>query len=54
MAQRNVQQAQQAREDLRCVVGFSVADEVEKLDRLKKAGSISDTEFTRLRARLVQ
>ena len=54
MAQRNVQQAQQAREDLRRVVGFSVADEVEKLDRLKKAGSISDTEFTRLRARLVQ
>ena len=54
MAERNAQQAQQAREDLRCVVGFSVADEVEKLDRLKKAGYISDTEFTRLRARLVQ
>src|SRR5262252_4923045 len=54
MAQRNVQQAQQARDELRRVVGFSVADEVEKLDRLKKAGSISDTEFTRLRARLVQ
>jgi len=36
------------------VVGFSAADEIEKLDRLKKEGSISDAEFTRLRARLVQ
>jgi len=31
---------------------FSAADEIEKLDRLKKAGTISDGEFTRLRARL--
>ena len=54
MAERNVQQAQQTRDDLRRVVGFSVADEIEKLDRLKKAGSISDAEFARLRARLVQ
>ena len=53
MAERNVQQAQQARDELRRVVGFSAADEIEKLDRLKKAGSISDAEFTRLRARLV-
>ena len=53
MAERNVQQAQQARDELRRVVGFSVADEIEKLERLKKAGSISDAEFTRLRARLV-
>ena len=36
-----------------CVVGFSAADEIEKLDRLKKAGSISETEFARLRAKLV-
>ena len=54
MAERNVQQAQQARDELRRVVGFSVADEIDKLDRLKKAGSISDGEFTRLRARVVQ
>jgi hypothetical protein len=50
MAERNVQQAQQARDELRRVVGFSAADEIEKLERLKKAGSISDAEFTRLRA----
>jgi hypothetical protein len=54
MAERNVQRAEEAREELRRVVGFSAADEIEKLDRLKKAGSISDAEFTRLRARLVQ
>jgi hypothetical protein len=54
MAERNVQQAQQASDELRRVVGFSAADEIEKLDRLKKAGSISDVEFSQLRARLVQ
>ena len=54
MAERNVQQSAQARDEIRRVVGFSVADEIDKLDRLKKAGSISDAEFGRLRARLVQ
>jgi predicted membrane channel-forming protein YqfA (hemolysin III family) len=53
MAERNVQQTQQARDDLRRVVGFSVADEIEKLNKLKQAGSISDAEFTQLRAKLV-
>ncbi|MGA7307352.1 MAG: SHOCT domain-containing protein [Pseudolabrys sp.] len=51
MAERNAQQAQQ---ELRRVVGFSVADEIAKLDQLKKAGSITDDEFGRLRAKLVQ
>ena len=54
MTERNAQQAQQARDELRRVVGFSVADEIQKLDRMKTAGSISDVEFSRLRARLVQ
>jgi hypothetical protein len=54
MAERNIQQSQQARDELRRVVRFSAADEIEKLERLKKAGSITDTEFTRLRARVVQ
>ena len=53
MAERSGQQAQQARDDLRRVVGFSVADEIEKLDRLKKSGSITDQEFARLRAKPV-
>src|SRR5262245_28675371 len=54
MAERNMQQAQQARDDLRRAVGYSVADEIDKLDRLKKSGSITDAEFSRLRAKLVQ
>jgi hypothetical protein len=54
MAQRDVQQSQQVRDELRRIVGFNAADEIDKLDRLKDAGSISNDEFTRLRARLVQ
>jgi hypothetical protein len=54
MAERNMQQAQQARDELRKTIGFSAADEIEKLGRLKQTGSISDAEFSRLRARLVQ
>jgi Phospholipase_D-nuclease N-terminal len=51
MAERNAQQAQQARDELR---RFSVADEITKLDQLKKSGSITDVEYGRLRAKLVQ
>jgi hypothetical protein len=54
MAERNAQQAQQARDELRRVVGFSVADEITTLDQLKKSGSITDVEYGRLRAKLVQ
>ena len=54
MAERNMQRAQQARDELRHVVGFSAADEVEKLERLKNAGTISNEEYTRLRARVMQ
>jgi len=54
IAERNTAAAQQARDELRRIVGYSPADEIEKLDRLKTAGSISADEYTRLRARLVQ
>ncbi len=54
MAERNQARAIQARDDLRQIVGFSTADEIEKLDRLKSTGSISEQEYARLRARLVQ
>jgi len=54
MAERNEARAQQARDQIRNVIGFSVADEIEKLDRLKKSGSITDDEFARVRAKLVQ
>ena len=53
MADRNAQQAKEAREELRRVVGFSVADEITKLDQLKKSGAITEEEFQRLRTRLV-
>src|SRR5262249_3365292 len=54
MAERQSQRAQQARDELRQVVGYSVADEIEKLERLKNAGTITSEEYMRLRARAVQ
>ena len=54
MAERQTQRVQQAREDMRHFVGYSVADELEKLERLKTSGTISNEEYVRLRARAVQ
>jgi hypothetical protein len=54
MAEREQARAKQMRDDLRQVVGFSAADEIEKLDKLKASGSITDEEYSRLRGRLVQ
>jgi hypothetical protein len=54
MAERQQQRAQQARDELRQVVGYSVADELEKLERLKNSNAISNEEYLRLRARTVQ
>jgi phospholipase D-like protein len=54
MAERRVLRAQQAREDLRNVIGFSAADEISKLDRLKQSGSITSDEFARLRDKVVK
>jgi hypothetical protein len=53
MADRNRAQAREARDELRQAVGYSVADELAKLERLKSERSISDEEYSRLRARLV-
>jgi hypothetical protein len=54
MAERQTQRVQEAREDMRHFIGYSVADEIEKLERLKNSGTISNDEYTRLRARAVQ
>lgn len=54
MAERNRMQARQARDELRQIVGFSAADELTKLERLKAEKAISDQEYARLRARIVQ
>jgi Phospholipase_D-nuclease N-terminal len=53
MAERNAQQAQQARDELRHVVGFSAADEIAKLDALRKSGTISEQEFASARGKLL-
>lgn len=54
MRERRVERVQQARQEFRNVVGIGVADEIEKLDRLRQSGSITDEEFTRLRAKVVK
>jgi uncharacterized membrane protein len=53
MSERDVAQVEAAKEQLRGVVGFSVADEIEKLDKLKSSGSISEEEYKKLRAKLI-
>ena len=53
MAQRNHEQAAQQRDAIRQAVGFSAADELAKLDRLKSDGKLSDDEYQRMRAKLV-
>ncbi len=54
MAERNQERAQHAREQLRHMVGYSPADEIEKLGKLKASGSLSEAEYLRLRARVVE
>ena len=54
MAERQTERTQQARDELRQVVGFSVADELEKLERLKNSNVISNEEYRWLRTRAVQ
>src|SRR6201995_3618225 len=54
MAGRNRSEASHARDELRQIVGFSAADELTKLDRLKSEKSISQDEYARLRARILQ
>ena len=54
MAERQSQRVERAREELRHFAGFSVADELEKLERLKNSNVISNDEYARLRARAVQ
>jgi hypothetical protein len=54
MADRSMQEARESRDELRREVGFSVADELDKLERMKTEGKISEDEYQRMRARLVQ
>ena len=54
MAERNREQAERAQDQLQRAIGFSAADEIEKLDRLKASKSITEQEYVRLRDRLVR
>jgi hypothetical protein len=54
MSERDEARVEHARANLRKAAGFSVADEIEKLGRLKAEGAISEQEYGRLRARLVE
>ena len=54
MAERNRSQARQARDELRQMVGFSAADELIKLEKLKSEKAISDQEYARLRAKIIE
>lgn len=54
MAKRDQERRQHVREELRQFVGYSVADELEKLLRLKNSGAITEEEYARLRTKAVQ
>jgi predicted membrane channel-forming protein YqfA (hemolysin III family) len=54
MAERQNRRMEEGREDLRKFIGYSVADELEKLQKLKNSGVITAEEYTRLRAKAVQ
>lgn len=53
MGERNVAQMKAAQDQLRQVVGFSVADEIEKLGRLKSAGTLTEAEYGMAKAKLI-
>ena len=54
MAVRTGENALLAHDQLRRSVGLGVADEIERLDRLKASRSITEREYASLRAKLVQ
>jgi uncharacterized membrane protein len=52
MDEREGERATAAREQFRSAIGFSAADEIAKLDKLKADGAISEEEYQKLRGRL--
>jgi ABC-type multidrug transport system fused ATPase/permease subunit len=51
MAERSARAQSAAVEQMRQQIGYSVADEIQKLDTLKEQGKISDAEYQQLRAK---
>ena len=54
MAERQGERFEQAGEEMRGFLGFSAADELEELERLKNSDRISGDEYARLRMRAVE
>ncbi len=53
MAKRDADRVTEARDQLRATIGYSVADELVKLEALKAEGKITAEEYQKLRNRLV-
>jgi hypothetical protein len=53
MGERDAEAIASTREQLRNTIGFSVADEIVKLEALKADGKITAEEYAKLRARLI-
>jgi hypothetical protein len=53
MGERDAAALASTREQLRNTIGFSVADEIVKLEALKAEGKITAEEYAKLRARLI-
>jgi predicted membrane channel-forming protein YqfA (hemolysin III family) len=53
MGERDAVALESTREHLRNTIGFSVADEIVKLESLKADGKITAEEYVKLRARLI-
>jgi hypothetical protein len=53
MAERDAEAAGAARDQLRAAIGYSVADEIQKLDALKAEGRITEAKYDTPRGRLI-
>ena len=54
MAERSQEQAKQMQQQLRQEVGYSSADELEKLKKLHDAGTLTDEEYAAQKAKVLQ
>jgi len=53
MAERNRQRLQGVHDEIRRIAGFSPADELDKLTKLRSTSVISDAEYQTLRSRII-
>ncbi len=53
MAERSQEQAQQVQDQIRQQVGYSSADELEKLKKLHDSGTLTDDEYAAQKAKVL-